>query len=308
MLRKFQDLALSASGIPHIAYSWISVPDSIGEIRHAYKEGNDWVIETVWQENRPWLLPISFTLDRFDRPVVVFSTLSLIRDTSYLFLLRFTGQGWKLDTVDKYFVLFCPYSLKVSENGRIHILYEGFFYIFYAFERNGIWEKEGVTGIQEGLDWADLLLVGEEPHIVFSSPMELPTYGYKANNLWHFELIDTLLGFYPSLARNREGRMLASYSDIRGICLARRNFVPIKERERLKKGEIGIYPNPASSFFTIRLPRSAGHLKIYDIAGNLIRVEELKGVKELKVSLKGIKEGVYIVKVGKEKRKLVIKR
>ncbi len=57
-------------------------------------------------------------------------------------------------------------------------------------------------------------------------------------------------------------------------------------QERLKS-KLQIYPNPASSFFNIRLPQTAHRIKIYDVSGRLIRVEELKGVKELKSPLKG---------------------
>jgi hypothetical protein len=70
-----------------------------------------------------------------------------------------------------------------------------------------------------------------------------------------------------------------------------------------------VYPNPAKTYFAIRLPQSADHslVKIFDIAGNIVKSEELKG-KNNRISLDGIKNGVYFVKIGYEmvKEKLVV--
>ncbi len=71
-----------------------------------------------------------------------------------------------------------------------------------------------------------------------------------------------------------------------------------------------VYPNPASSVVRIQSPSSVKEIKIYDVAGKLIRVEEFKGsgVSEFRISLKGIKEGVYYIRIGKETEKLIVKR
>ncbi|MDH5683609.1 MAG: T9SS type A sorting domain-containing protein, partial [candidate division WOR-3 bacterium] len=57
-------------------------------------------------------------------------------------------------------------------------------------------------------------------------------------------------------------------------------------------------PNPAKSVIRVRGPSSVKEVRIYDIAGNLIRVEEFGGVKgETEISLKGVKSGVYFLKL-----------
>jgi hypothetical protein len=70
-----------------------------------------------------------------------------------------------------------------------------------------------------------------------------------------------------------------------------------------------IYPNPTKTYFTIRLPQPAdrSEIKIFDVNGKIVKSEELKG-KNNRVSLNGIKNGVYFVKVGNEmlKEKLVV--
>lgn len=72
---------------------------------------------------------------------------------------------------------------------------------------------------------------------------------------------------------------------------------------------VEIYPNPAKIYFNISFSLFALHssLKIYDVTGKVVKNEELKG-KNCRVSLDGIKNGVYFVKVGDEmvKEKLVV--
>jgi len=68
-----------------------------------------------------------------------------------------------------------------------------------------------------------------------------------------------------------------------------------------------VYPNPAKTFFTLRLPLSADRIKIYDVSGKLIKEVRSKR-QEARISTEGIKNGIYFVKVGAEviKEKLVI--
>jgi uncharacterized delta-60 repeat protein len=72
---------------------------------------------------------------------------------------------------------------------------------------------------------------------------------------------------------------------------------------------IEVFPNPARSYFAIRCSQTAdrAEIKIFDIAGNIVKSEELR-TKNCRISLDGIKNGVYFVTVGNEmvKEKLVI--
>jgi len=70
-----------------------------------------------------------------------------------------------------------------------------------------------------------------------------------------------------------------------------------------------IYPNPAKSYFAIRLPQSAdrSQIKIFDVSGKIVK-EVRSEEQETRISLDGIKNGVYFVRVGNEMatKKLVI--
>jgi len=71
-----------------------------------------------------------------------------------------------------------------------------------------------------------------------------------------------------------------------------------------------IYPNPAKSFFVIRSSFPVKEIEIFDISGKLIK-EITFSSSEPKISLKGIKSGVYLLKIKAENKeftkKLIIK-
>jgi photosystem II stability/assembly factor-like uncharacterized protein len=68
-----------------------------------------------------------------------------------------------------------------------------------------------------------------------------------------------------------------------------------------------IYPNPATSIIHISCPFTVKEIKIFDVTGKLVKSEELKG-KSNRIPLKGIKSGVYFVKIGNQlvKEKIVV--
>jgi hypothetical protein len=78
------------------------------------------------------------------------------------------------------------------------------------------------------------------------------------------------------------------------------------------RSPLKIYPNPAKTYFVVNGPWSMDHrtIKIYDVTGKLVKVEKSKGLKETRIPLDGIKNGIYFIKVGSElaKEKLVITR
>ena len=83
------------------------------------------------------------------------------------------------------------------------------------------------------------------------------------------------------------------------------------------RSSFSFYPNPAKSFFVVRIPSSIKNqmLKMFDTSGKLVKEIDTPSahndkIAEIIVSLKGIKPGVYFVKVGDEmvKEKLVVTR
>lgn len=77
---------------------------------------------------------------------------------------------------------------------------------------------------------------------------------------------------------------------------------------QISQSRIKIYPNPAKSFFTICLPQPTDCIKIYDISGKLIYILQPKGSKFSIPISDFLKDGVYFIKVGEEKEKLIIKK
>lgn len=81
------------------------------------------------------------------------------------------------------------------------------------------------------------------------------------------------------------------------------------ENCKMKVENFSVYPNPAKTFFTVRAPLNTqgSMLRIFDVIGNIVKSEELKG-KSNRISLDGITNGVYFVEVGNEinLKKLII--
>jgi len=71
-----------------------------------------------------------------------------------------------------------------------------------------------------------------------------------------------------------------------------------------------VYPNPAKTFFTIRLPQSANRsqIKMFDVSGKIVKELNFSGVGEIRVPLKDIKAGVYFVQLDNQTttKKLII--
>jgi hypothetical protein len=86
------------------------------------------------------------------------------------------------------------------------------------------------------------------------------------------------------------------------------------------------YPNPAKSYLAVRLPYNADrqNLKIFDVSGKMVKEiatfpsvfasqsigtrSALRNDTELKISLKGINQGIYFLRLGKETKKFVVTR
>jgi hypothetical protein len=78
---------------------------------------------------------------------------------------------------------------------------------------------------------------------------------------------------------------------------------------------IEIYPNPAKSFLSIRLPQPLDRqqIRIFDVSGKLIKEIATSATQarndrivETKISLKGINPGIYFLRLGKETKKFLI--
>ena len=83
--------------------------------------------------------------------------------------------------------------------------------------------------------------------------------------------------------------------------------VGIEERATLNASRktLEIYPNPAKTYFTVRLPQTANssQIRMFDVSGKLVRIIKLNKSKSLiesgvRISLKGINPGFYFLQFG----------
>lgn len=68
-----------------------------------------------------------------------------------------------------------------------------------------------------------------------------------------------------------------------------------------------IYPNPASTYFIVDglSPIDQGQITIYDVMGKVIKVQKFKGLKDEKILLNGIKNGVYFISAGDKQNQYI---
>ncbi len=89
----------------------------------------------------------------------------------------------------------------------------------------------------------------------------------------------------------------SSYEDFATIKYVQTGAIE-ETREVRSNGHLSleILPNPASNYFTIRLPSFNNHIKIFDVSGKIIK-EVRNMTQEMRVSLDGIENGVYFIKI-----------
>ena len=312
------DMVLSEAGIPHISYSFIDFNNSTHGVRYAFKNGDSWIIRTVWTENRTQNTAID--LDRSGFPVIALADIPS-NDTGHLYCARFNGQKWRIDTVHwmtNQDYQYSVFSIKVSGPDRIHIFYKRSYGVFHAVSQGDSWAIEfiDINGLFEA--GGDMILDGDKPNVVYSSVEDLLTFAYKVDTLWNYEIIEPReAGLYPSIVRDNRENLHVSYVypfySVANDCLfyARKNSPAIAGKEVRSMAElkalIEIYPNPAKSFFVIRCPLPVKEIEIFDVSGKLIREITLMGTgQEIKIPLKGIKPGIYFLQLGKETKKFIV--
>ncbi len=90
----------------------------------------------------------------------------------------------------------------------------------------------------------------------------------------------------------------------------------VEEKEKTAEKGFSIYPNPANDFIVIASfvlsevegeakQSQAKTIKIYDLTGEIVKQTPLRGTKQ-SVQIGDLEKGVYIVRVGKQTKKLII--
>jgi len=129
----------------------------------------------------------------------------------------------------------------------------------------------------------------------------------------HEILIDSIFYLYPQNEEEKY-RMVYTFKNVTNnhtINAIFRNLEGIEENENMND-IFSIYPNPANNFLEIILLSDMAFsmnnlsVQIYDIEGLLVRSVLLTN-GETKIDVSNLSKGFYIVKVGNEAKKLIIK-
>ncbi|MCZ4317368.1 T9SS type A sorting domain-containing protein [Aequorivita viscosa] len=77
--------------------------------------------------------------------------------------------------------------------------------------------------------------------------------------------------------------------------------------------EVKVFPNPASEMVTVSLKNNSekASLIVYDVMGRLVKQQDFKGEKELRLSVENLQPGIYYLKISEGKKqttkKLIVK-
>ncbi len=315
------DMALSQEDIPYISYPFTNIikNDTICQVRCAYKRSNTWVIDTIWKKaplesKIPYHTRIAFDINNV--PYVAFN---LYRGTTYTWLncARYNGSTWDIVADRTFTDRLKIYGFKVDNIDRIHLVYyrNANLGVYYALIKNNIWTIELVAGSGLLENLGDLALYHNQPHIVISAIQSVPRYFYKINNMWQSEIIafDDMLS--PSLFIDNIGNPHISFLWWGfALAYARRTASGIEAQNRYPlladRIPLKIYSNPATSVIYVRAPFSVDKVTIYDVTGKVVKemLNQIQHDNTVQISLDGIKNGVYFVKVNDVmvKEKLII--
>jgi len=215
-----------------------------------------------------------------------------------------------------------------QRNNQIQIFYR------MSSDNGANWQPENyLTEISYTADYQTICAIGNNIHVAWRDFRTIPWHiGYRnsTNNglTWQSDIILTPNSFTqegPSIAAAGSKVHLIWYDDRNGNweIYYKRNPTgsgieeQTIENYKLKIDNFSVYPNPAKTYFTIRLPQTLNQVqgdkcvvKIFNVTGKIVKDEKLKGSKdeEFRISLDGIKNGVYFIQAGDEliREKLVI--
>jgi hypothetical protein len=152
------------------------------------------------------------------------------------------------------------------------------------------------------LVWADSIVRGvkvEPSGVVVDSFLVTSHYGVT---------------YYAAIAQGLQGQFLIAYDYLTGVSQGRTydtqriwgKFYPfggIAERQvasLLEQQPIVVTPNPSKGVFVVRSPSAVAGIKVYDVAGALVK-EERYGPTDLRkdhfINLEGTEAGVYLLRV-----------
>jgi hypothetical protein len=319
-------LGLDSSGNPNISYiSGTFSPNDTQRLKFTHTNDSIWKIDTLasiifYIGGSGEFVSTSFEFDNENNPHFIFGEkyCNYVSSTTYIYI----SYGYLLNNIwhfsTAYYRGFIDtdvsigrLALKFAHNNQPRITFN--------YNPNG-WYTPAAYFTYYSLDsnWRAILLPDTfannlsialdsfgRAHIAYIMQNRLMYAIYLGNNQWQYDTVTTgSISGNVSLQLDRfDHPHICFFSN--GLKYAYGTPTAIEEEEIAlpfgsAKTNVIVYPNPATTYFTVRFPLTANRqeIKIYDVTGKVVNELMGSGVGELKVPLDGIKNGVYFVKVG----------
>ncbi len=77
----------------------------------------------------------------------------------------------------------------------------------------------------------------------------------------------------------------------------------VDQVQRVKEGQVSVYPNPTGNILNIALPETFGtsqHLEIFNMQGQVVMVKDIAGMNLAQLNVEGLDQGIYYIRVTSE--------
>jgi len=168
-----------------------------------HKMNGNWCADTL-ESNAAGAGQTDLTIDKYDRPWVIYETYNEIDSVWFLTVARKDTSGWTKDTVESSTYQqansFDWISIATDTSGRPHVAYDAHYMElqtagYYAYLNDTIWCKEVVDSMSLQFNCAIDLDSQNQPHISYFHPAENLWYAKKNDSVWYREEIDHMIQF-----------------------------------------------------------------------------------------------------------------
>jgi hypothetical protein len=202
-------LALDSEDFPHISY----FDNGNQLLKYALLDNTGWHTETVTATiPTSGTLYINLQLDEQGYPHIVYNNAGL----------RYAYQdqdGWHFTLVDASVDAYASASaLSLDSGGVAHIAYQEYISntLNYAYQDQGIWITEVISGVQTDGDISLMLDANDVPYVAYHSiPGDDLMLAHRTNSGWTHEIVDSNgdVGKFNSLVLAENGSIYIGYYD-----------------------------------------------------------------------------------------------
>ncbi|MEO0079401.1 MAG: hypothetical protein ABIK44_01825 [candidate division WOR-3 bacterium] len=279
-LHTVPNLALSATGVPHLAYHAYDTASGLLDLRYALRWADSWQIQVLWRSDTRRAWGGTIALGRKDRPSIAFASLGqgTPQRDSLLYLWRDSTE-WHTSIVDTPYYATLP-SMQLDSMERPRLVYTWDGTAVYAFLEDSTWHLEWIPANfahEMKLDSREL------PHVAAFPPLLwLPFYYYKdLSGSWHEEGLEkhpAIARGDPSVALDQRDAPYVAYwfqpqlAQGPGYLVVAHKTVGVESpfQHPLPSPQFVVFPSISRQFCFLFSAESSGNLKIYTSHGSLV--------------------------------------